>query len=135
MVKRVKKPILDTSVLIRHWRRRAAQTRRRLTLQDAAAWAAQLIEIYNSPNIVTPVQIEFLAGAASAEELRLFRRFLAAFSVLDEENMPALDWQEARRLAQRVPRDGKPRQLGDCLIRAIANRLRCTVITHDAGFP
>lgn len=34
------------------------------------------------------------------------------------------DWKKARQIAERVPRNGKPRQLGDCLIRAIAARLK-----------
>jgi hypothetical protein len=34
-----------------------------------------------------------------------------------------------------VPRNGKPRQLGDCLIRAIAARLKYDVQTVDGSFP
>ena len=50
-------------------------------------------------------------------------------------NVTTADWQEAIRIARRVPRNRKPRQLGDCLIRAIANRLRYKVETLDADFP
>ncbi len=110
-------------------------TRRKPTLKDVADWAGELIEMHDTKKIVTPVEIEFLAGATSAQELRLFRHFLAAFTIVDDERIPPADWQEVRRLAQRVRRDGKPRQLGDCLIRAIARRLNFDVITYDSGFP
>jgi predicted nucleic acid-binding protein len=45
------------------------------------------------------------------------------------------DWQEAIRIASRVPRSPAPRQLGDCLIRAIAHRLKYEVFTSDMNFP
>jgi predicted nucleic acid-binding protein len=38
-------------------------------------------------------------------------------------------------LVRRVPPDGSRRQMGDCLIRAIADRLNAEVLTRDAGFP
>jgi len=45
------------------------------------------------------------------------------------------DWEEAVRLAQRVSRVPVPRDLGDCLIRAIADRLRFQVFSLDESFP
>ena len=41
---------------------------------------------------------------------------------------------KAKRLAERVPRDGRRRQLGDCLVQAIANRLRYEVFAIDTFF-
>lgn len=127
--------ILDTSVLIQFWHRCRGRLKRLPVEKDAKDWAAQLIARRRSRLIVTPVQLEFLAGATSAEELRLFQAFLSAFTLFDEERTLPVDWQEARRLIQRVPRDGKPRQLGDCLIRAIATRLNCDVVPVDHRFP
>jgi predicted nucleic acid-binding protein len=57
------------------------------------------------------------------------------FRLADDGAVTMEDWEEARRLAVRVPRVGRPRQLGDCLIRAIANRLRLRVKTFDIGMP
>jgi predicted nucleic acid-binding protein len=85
--------------------------------------------------LVTPVVIEFLAGVRGRHELELADKFLSEFAVLDDGNVVPSDWQEARRLARRVPQDGTRRQLGDCLIRAIANRLRADVLTLDEDFP
>ncbi len=85
--------------------------------------------------IVTPVVVEFVAGARKSRELELFRAFLACFDVIDRGQILPADWQAARRVAERIPRDGKPRQLGDCLIRAIARRLNYEIDTADQTFP
>lgn len=79
--------------------------------------------------------IEFLSGARDAAELQAFEAFLSAFESLDQGDIRPSDWHETLRLARRIPRDGRPRQLCDCLIRALANRLRCDVLTVDHGFP
>ena len=84
---------------------------------------------------MTPVYIEFLGGARSAAELKLYVEYLKSFDVLDKHRIAPEDCQEAIRIAQRVPRSGSPRQLGDCLIRAIANRLNADVFTLDREFP
>ncbi len=76
-----------------------------------------------------------VAGATNRQELRLTQAFLEEFRCIDSGRIPQQDWTEAVRLAQRVPRDGSPRQLGDCLIQAISKRLRHQVATHDARFP
>jgi len=78
--------------------------------------------------------IEMVGGITSRRELELTKAFLGVFTCIDQKRIPASDWQEAIRLAQRVPRDRRPRQLGDCLIRAIANRLKYNVLTFDTGF-
>ena len=62
------------------------------------------------------------------------KKYLEAEKLVDRQNIPPADCQEAQRLSQRVRRDGKRRQLGDCLIRAIANRLNFDVLTNDEGF-
>jgi predicted nucleic acid-binding protein len=93
-----------------------------------------LAALHGTSATVSPVIIEFLAGTTSANELMLARAYLDVFVVIDHQQTPPQDWQEAQRLAQRVPRDGRRRQLGDCLIRAIANRLKHEVISYDQGF-
>lgn len=80
---------------------------------------------------MTPVVVEFLAGVQSAGELALARAFLAQFTVIDSGRILPEDWEETERLAARVPRDGKPRHLGDCLIRALAKRLKYDIDTDD----
>jgi predicted nucleic acid-binding protein len=101
----------------------------------AGEWGKQLIKIHDSDAIVTVIMIEILGGTTSAAELTLMRAFLRPFQCVDQQKVTAHDWREAIRLSSRVPRDRRTRQLGDCLIRAIANRLHYDVITHDQGFP
>ena len=85
---------------------------------------------------MTPVYIEFIAGARSAVELELSRAYLAGLEVVDAGRILKEDWEKARKLAERIPRNGKLRQLGDCLIRAIAARLKYyDVLTADDSFP
>lgn len=125
--------VLDTSVSISFWRQqRAKNAKQKLTEKDARTWARKLIQLQNDA-IVSPVAIEFLSGSRNRDELRLFRAFIGEFNVIDRGAIPATDWEKARQQAERVPRDGRPRQLGDCLIRAIATRLHHEVFSLDAG--
>src|SRR5207248_11338214 len=127
---------LDTSVLIHHyWKGAAPGTRTAPSEPEAAARASRLIALHRTRDIVTPVELEFLAGARSKRELSLFRTYLKPFARIDQDRTLAADWQEVRQLVQRVPRDGKPREVLDCLIAAIAWRLKRDVITYDLGFP
>jgi predicted nucleic acid-binding protein len=126
--------ILDTSVILRHWLEcggYSGQTKK----DEVREWAKKLIEIRGTNLIVTPVLIEMLAGANTAAELDLLRAYLEQFRVIDERKIPAQDWSKAQDYAQRVPRRGNRRQLGDCLIRAIADRLHYDVDTLDKRFP
>jgi predicted nucleic acid-binding protein len=125
--------ILDTSVLIRHWHSRAKAPLERLTEADAEAGARELAQLRGTNCIVTPVYIEFVAGTASAHELQLARAYLSEFDIVDQGRILDEDWVEARHLAERVPRNRRPRQLGDCLIKAIAQRLNYDVDTFDEG--
>lgn len=127
------KRIFDTSHLIAHWRN-FPRTRPR-TSENMRSWSERLIELYGSRRIVTPVFIEMVAGVTSADELKLTQAYLAPFEIIDEGRIPKLDWDEARHTAQRVSPKGGKRQLGDCLVRAIAKRLGCEVLTLDRGFP
>jgi len=127
--------ILDTSVLIDHWRTFRSRTAGNMTKPDAHACAEQLIRVQDTNWIVPPVEVEFLAGVRSQNELELAEAFLARFQVPENGEVRAVDWREARRLACRVPRDGKARDLGDCLIRAIASRIRAHTLSLDKRFP
>jgi predicted nucleic acid-binding protein len=130
-----KKWILDTSVLISWWRQcRRGRQLADLVEADVVRWATQLAERRQTDAIVTPVYLEMIGGTVDRRELRLTQAFLACFRCVDERRIPPTDWAEALRLAQRIPRKPRPRDLGDCLIRAIANRLNYGVITHDTGF-
>jgi predicted nucleic acid-binding protein len=123
--------ILDTNVLInfwiqfRLWQRSEAEVR---------AFAQRLIQIYNTDLIASPVRIEFLCGITGSNSPQLWLTFIQAFKSIDEGNVPRADWHEAERIAKRVARHGRPRKLGDCLLKAIALRLNCDIVTADADF-
>jgi predicted nucleic acid-binding protein len=127
--------ILDTNILINHWHRSRVGPLASKTVADAESGASKLIGIYQTAVIVTPVYLEFVGGVHNAHELRLARAYLNSFRLLDAGKITAEDWNEARRLAERIPRDSKPRHLGDCLIKAIAIRFRCEVESPDLGMP
>jgi predicted nucleic acid-binding protein len=130
------KRVLDTNVLINFWHH--ALGKRRLgdvSLADARRWGRDLLDLHDGGVvIVTPVFVEFLCGVQNARELALAHAFLAVFKIADAGEIPPKDWEETRRLAQRVPEDGKTRQMGDCLIRAICNRLKLEVLTGEKRF-
>lgn len=128
--------VLDTSILVRFWRQQAAGLRlSQITRRDVEEWAWRLATVYRSDAIVTPVYVEFAAGTGSSHELKLARAFLSQFEIIDHGRILPQDWEETKRLAERVPRNGSPRQLGDCLIKAIAKRLKHDVLSHDENFP
>ena len=126
--------VLDTSCLVAHWNQ--IPSRDSLSEKEARIWAQRLIDNHNTNLIVTPVYIEFVVGAQSADELKRYRAYLGEFKILDKGRIPPQVWTEARRIAQRVPKSGKKRQLGDCLIRAIAAHFgNRDVMSLDSGFP
>jgi predicted nucleic acid-binding protein len=120
-----KAKILDTNVLINHWHRFPGREER--TPASLRAHAEELIEVQGTKAILSPVLIEFLAGALSKNELNLYQAYLGPFEVLDRGEIPRQDWKEAERLAQWIKLDGRKRRLGDCLIQAIASRIRPTL--------
>jgi hypothetical protein len=125
--------ILDSQTLIGWWRKKARQSTP--TEKEVRLWAQELIHVRGTDLIVTPVYLEVLVGTTSSHELRLHKCFLAEFRNLDNRNISSDDWRNAQKYAERVPRDGKKRQLGDCLVRALADRFRCSVDTGDKRFP
>lgn len=126
--------ILDTNRLISFWSRKTARLGRP-ERSTARAWADELVDLEGTDAIVTPVRIEFICHANSRELLELYESFIDGFVVIDRGQIGPADWNAATRLARRVPRNGKPRQLGDCLIRAIATRLGYDVMTNEVDFP
>ncbi len=128
--------VLDTSILISHWRHcLKGKTLAQINEKEAESWGQRLIEIERSDAIVTPVSIEFLCGVRDRREINLARAFLKPFKTIDDRRTLKRDWQEALRLAARVPASQRPRDLGDCLIRAIARRLNHEVRSFDTGMP
>jgi|SRR5208337_3058368 len=128
--------VLDTSILISHWHRcRKARPFAQINETEAESWALRLIEIERSDAIVTPVLIEFLCGTRDKREMILARAFLKPFKAIDDRRTLERDWQEALRLAERVPANRRRRDLGDCLISAIAQRLNHEVRSLDTGMP
>ena len=126
--------VLDTSYLIQWWRKKNSATRK-VTERMIVKWANELQAMHETNAIVTPVVIEFIAGAQSRQESQHFEIYLDQFDIVDRGQITADDWKKARQFAKRIPRNGKPRQLGDCLISAIAQRLHHDVLTLDTDFP
>lgn len=134
--------ILDSAILMSYWRRRRTLRKGPITTAVARDWGQDLRSQYEFKGshkrqvaIVSPVYLEFVAGASRREELELFHAYLEPFPILDARKILREDWIQAERFAERIPRNGRPRDLGDCLIAAIARRFRCEVETNDKGFP
>ena len=122
--------ILDTHILISHFR--MLYDKKERTPLAFKSHAEELIEVQGTNQIVSPVQIEFLAGA-NRENLECRKAYLEPFRILDKGNIPAKDWEEAKRIAQWV-RIGRERKLGDCLIEAISIRFNGDIISSDPDF-
>lgn len=127
--------ILDTNVLIEQDRRGRAALMRPARVEDCASWARQLIDLRRTNAIVEPIYIDFLCGATSRDELPLYDAFLSQFERVDGGQVLEQDWHRAREIARTIRQLGRRRQLGDCLVRAIADRLRRDVITNEVDFP
>lgn len=125
--------VLDTNPLIAHWCRSRKGPLASYSRDDAARWASRLMELDGTSAVLTPIVIEFLCGARDGHELDLYRAFLSQFEVVDLGNVTQADLQKAQEIASRIPKNGKPRDLGDCLIAAIAGRLGYEVLTSDAS--
>ena len=125
---------LDTNLLIDFWylslgKRKVTDVSR----EEVDGWSGRLRLQQGFDGIVTPVRIEFLCGVTSSDEEALATRYLNGFDLLDGGDVRPEDWQDAERIARRVPRDGRRRQLGDCLILAVCKRLRVKLLTKDTG--
>ena len=135
------KRLLDTNQLIVYWRRRLAEGRGLPDEPTARRWGRELTDAVGADGIVSPVYLEFVGHAVTGEELRAYRAFLDALTVLDGWHVTPADLARARVLAERVPRrrrrgrPARPRQAIDCVIRALADRLGCDVLTADVGLP
>jgi predicted nucleic acid-binding protein len=128
--------VLDTNVLIQHWRNsRSGIPTEQVNNGDAEVWARRLIELEDTNAIVTPVLLEYLCGVRDQWELGLARAYLKPFESVDTGRILVADWRQARRPAERVPQSGRPRDFTDCLIKAIASRLNYQVRSFDTGMP
>lgn len=125
------KRYFDTNLLIAHWKRCRKLPLSAYSRIDASTWARKLIELHQTNVILTPVAIEFLCGTMNPHELELSRAYLEEFKILDDGKILESDWQEAKRFAAWVTRDGKRRDLADCLLKAIAQRLGHDPLTGD----
>jgi len=128
--------ILDTNILINHWGERSRERRvNDTTIKHATNWARELISLQRTNTILTPVYIEYVCGKGTEYEVKLARAYLSSFTIADGGRILPQDWEQAKLIAARVNRDGSRRQMGDCLIRAICNRLHYEVFTADKRFP
>jgi len=106
------KLILDTSILISGWRLcRQGRPLVEIRQSEVVRWATRLADRNNTDALVTPVYMEMIAGTVDRRELLLTRAFLNCFRCVDERRILPTDWEEAIRLAQRIPRKPRPRDL------------------------
>lgn len=109
----MRRKVLDTTILIAHWRRRrSGRPLAQIDEAEVEIWARQLIKIEQSDATVTPVLLEFLCGIGDRQEMMLARAFLKQFKAIDDSRTLKQDWQRAQRLAERVPASRRPRDLG-----------------------
>jgi predicted nucleic acid-binding protein len=128
--------VLDTNILINFWAGKVVRHRAvDITARDAAAWAKELIELQGTDAILTPIYIEYVCGQGDENWMKLARAYLDEFDIVDDGRILPADWKVATQIAHRILRDRSPRQLGDCIIRAICKRLHLEVLTADRRFP
>jgi predicted nucleic acid-binding protein len=125
------KRCLDTNILINHFLRLRPLGNK--TVRDAEAWAHALISERSANVILSPMVIEFLCGILDQNEVDLREAYLKPFLVMDRQRITVGDWREARRIAKYAGAQAKRRSLGDCLITAIADRLKLEIISEDQG--
>ena len=125
------KRVLDTNILVTGFRELQPYASRRPA--DAERQAQGLLKSRDADGIVSPVEVEFLCGIVDRHQMELAEAYLEQFPVLDRGLTPVEDWSEARRLAKHIGYQAQPRDLGDCLITAIAARLRAEIVTDDKG--
>jgi predicted nucleic acid-binding protein len=128
--------VLDTSILINHWNRSfKGKSSNQIAKRQAVQCARRLIELQDTNAILSPIYVEYLCGPQGAGEVENARAYLDEFEIVDHGKILPVDWQESKRIAGRVSRSSAPRQMGDCLIRAICNRLNLEPFTRDVRFP
>ncbi len=127
--------ILDTNLLVAHWRMSWRELRKKEpTPVLARRWAQQLIHLRQTEWIELPVRLEFLAGRRTEEPIEVVQAYLGEFALADEGIVLPDDWRGAENYANRIL-SNRPRDLGDCLILAIADRLGFDIDTFDGGMP
>jgi predicted nucleic acid-binding protein len=122
---------LDTNVLIAHFNELRPLDGK--GEDEVEAWARSLTSDRGTNAILSPVEVEFLCGVVNQHELRLHEAYLRVFEVVDDRKTLPQDWQEARRLAKHAGYQARPRDLGDCLISAISDRLHLEILSDDKG--
>src|SRR5438045_1938037 len=119
----------DTNILINHFNRHRPLDGK--NEQGAERWARVLIKDNDTNVILAPVAVEFRCGVLAGHEMGLRGAFLLPFEVIDEDRTLPEDWKEARRLAKHPGYQPRARDLGDCLLLAIAGRLNLQIMTDD----
>jgi predicted nucleic acid-binding protein len=116
--------LVDTSAWVELDRATNSQVDARLT---------RLIETDTAVAITEPIVMEVLAGARDDRRERQLRMMLRRSELLGFD--AAVDFDGAARIYRRCRGAGvTPRGLIDCMIAAVAQRHRATVLAHDLDF-
>jgi hypothetical protein len=92
----MKNRAFDTNILVDQLRKLRPYEGK--TPAEAESLARALIAGEETDAIVSPVEIEVLAGVRDRHELVLTESFLKIFRVIDQRRIIPADWEEARRL-------------------------------------
>lgn len=125
------KRLFDTNILIADFHQIRPFAGK--TPGDAEERAKRLIKDREADAILSPVVVEFLCGVLDQHERLLREGYLRPFRVVDELRTLPQDWKEAQRIAKHPGFKPRPRDLGDCLIIAVAGRIHYEVLTYDRG--
>jgi predicted nucleic acid-binding protein len=114
--------LVDTSAWVEFDRATGSAADRRLV---------QLIQAERPVAVTEPVRMEVLAGARNGRREQELRRLLVRFKLLRFDAL--VDFDSAARIYRRCRAAGvTPRGLIDCMIAAVAQRHKATILSHDA---
>jgi predicted nucleic acid-binding protein len=124
---------IDTNILIEIWHGRWPDGKPVRSDESATVEPRKWLRKYPHDGILSPTRLEFLGGTRSKDDLKLADIFLSEFPLFDDGAVLTEDWEEAERLARRVPRSGRSRGAIDCLLVAICRRLNLDLHSNDTG--
>lgn len=125
--------VIDHNVVLAIWHGRVPDGRKVRTEETARLAADEWLHKHPGDGLVTPVRLEFLGGTDDREEQRLGDLFLDRFPLYDGGRVLPEDWAVAERYARRIRGTGTKRDVIDCLVLALCDRLNADIYTLDLG--